>query len=61
MSPHKSENFNPEEEVRKLRTKQKEDAHDRREQAERRTKEKEEEALGRREDAARWMEGRRNP
>jgi hypothetical protein len=61
MCPHTSEDYSPEEEVRKLRTKQKQDARGRREQAERRTKEKEEEAFERREDAERWMRNRRNP
>jgi hypothetical protein len=61
MCPHTSEDYSPEEEVRKLRTKQKQDARGRREQAERRTKEKEAETLERREDAERWMRNRRNP
>jgi hypothetical protein len=61
MCPHTPEDYNPEEEVRKLRTKQKQEARERREQAERRTWEKEEEALERRTDAERWMRGRRNP
>jgi hypothetical protein len=61
MCPHTSEDYTPEEEVRKLRTQQKEEARGRREQAERRMTEKEEEALERREDAERWMKGRRNP
>ena len=61
MCPHASEEYSPEEEVRKLRTKQKEEARGRHEQAERRMTEKEEEALERREDAERWMRGRRNP
>ncbi len=61
MCPHTPEDYSPEEEVRKLRAKQKQDARGRREQAERRTREKEEESLGRREDAERWMRGRRNP
>jgi hypothetical protein len=60
MRPHTPENFNPEEEVRKLRTAQKEEARGRREQAERRMTEKEEEAIERREDAERWMRSRRN-
>ena len=60
MCPHTPEDYSPEEEVRKLRTKQKQDASERREQAERRTREKEEESLERREDAERWMRGRRN-
>ena len=61
MSPHTPEDYSAEEEVRKLRTKQKEDARGRREQAERRMTEKEEEALERREDAERRMRGRTNP
>jgi hypothetical protein len=61
MCPHTSEDYSPEEEVRKLRTKQKQDARGRREQAERRTKEKEAETLERREDAERRMRNRRNP
>ena len=61
MCPHTPEEYSPEDEVRKLRTKQKEDASGRREQAERRMTEKEEEALERREDAERWMRGRRKP
>jgi hypothetical protein len=59
MCPHTPEEYSPEDEVRKLRTKQKEDASERREQAERRMTEKEEEALERREDAQHWMKGRR--
>jgi hypothetical protein len=59
MCPHTPEEYSPEDEVRKLRTKQKEDASGRREQAERRMTEKEEEALERREDAQHWMKGRR--
>ena len=61
MCPHTSEDYSPEEEVRKLRTKQKQDARGRRKQAERRTKEKEAETIERREDAERWMRNRRNP
>jgi hypothetical protein len=61
MCPHTLEDYSPEEEVRKLRTKQKEEARGRREQAERRTREKEEESLGRREDVERQMRGRRSP
>ena len=61
MCPHTPEEYSPEDEVRKLRTIQKEDASGRREQAERRMTEKEEEALERREDAERWMKGRRKP
>ena len=61
MSPHMPQDYSPEEEVRKLRTKQKEEARGRREQAERRMTEKEVEAFERREDAERWMRGRRNP
>jgi hypothetical protein len=60
MCPHTSEDYSSEEEVRKLRAKQKQDARGRREQAERRMTEKEEEALERREDAERWMRGGRN-
>jgi hypothetical protein len=61
MCPHTTEEYTPEEEVRKLRTQQKEEARGRREQAERWMTEKEEEALQRREDAKRQMRGRRNP
>jgi hypothetical protein len=61
MCPHTPEDYTAEDEVRKLRAKQKEDASGRREQAERRMTEKEEEALERREDAERWMRGRRKP
>jgi hypothetical protein len=61
MSPHTPEDYSPEEEVRKLRTKQKQDARGRREEAERRMTQKEEEALERREDAEHWMKGRRKP
>jgi hypothetical protein len=61
MCPHTPEEYSPEEEVRKLRTKQKEEARGRREQAERRMTQKEEEALERSEDAERWMRGRRKP
>ncbi len=61
MCPHTPEDYSPEEEVRKLRTKQKQDARARREQAERRMTDKEEEALDRREDAERQMRGRSNP
>ncbi len=61
MCPHTPEDYSPEEEVRKLRTKQKQEARGRREDVERRTREKEEEALERREDAERWMRGRRSP
>jgi hypothetical protein len=61
MCPNTPEDYNSEEEVRKLRTRQKEEASGRREQAERRMTEKEEEALERREDAERQMRGRRNP
>ncbi len=61
MCPHTSEDYSVEDEVRKLRTKQKEDARGRREQAERRMTEKEEEALERREDAEHWMKGSRKP
>ena len=61
MCPETPEDYSSEEEVRKLRTKQKEEASERREQAERRMTEKEEEANERREDAQRQMRGRRNP
>ena len=61
MCPQTPENYSPDEEVRKLRTKQKQEARGRRKQAERRTREKEEESLERREDAERWMRGERNP
>lgn len=61
MCPHTPEDYSSEEEVRKLRTEQKEDARGRREQAERRMSEQEEEAFERREDAVRQMKGRRNP
>ena len=61
MCPHTPEGYSAEEEVRKLRTKQKQDARGRREQAERRMTEKEEEALERREDAEHRMKGRRKP
>ena len=61
MCPHTPEDYSPEEEVRKLRIKQKQDASGRREQAERWMTEKEEEAFERREDAERRMRGRRNP
>jgi hypothetical protein len=61
MCPHTPENYSPAEEVRKLRTRQKQEASGRREQAERRMTEKEEEALERREDAERQMRGRPNP
>jgi hypothetical protein len=60
MCPHTPEDYSPDEEVRKLRTKQEEEALGRREQAERRMSEQEEEALERREDAQRQMRGRRN-
>jgi hypothetical protein len=61
MCPPTPEDYNSEKEVRELRTKQKQEARGRREQAERRMTEKEEEALERREDAERQMRGRRNP
>jgi hypothetical protein len=61
MCPHTPEGYSAEEEVRKLRTKQEQDARGRREQAERRMTEKEEEALERSEDAEHWMKGRRKP
>jgi hypothetical protein len=48
MCPHTPEDYSPEEEVRKPRTKQKEEARGRRQQAERRMSEQEEEALERR-------------
>jgi hypothetical protein len=60
MCPHTPEDYSPEEEVQKLRKKQKQEASGRREQAERRMTEKEEEAVERREDAERRMRGRRN-
>jgi hypothetical protein len=60
MCPHTPEDYNSDEEVLKLRTKQKQVPRGRRDQAERRTREKEEEALERREDAERQMRGRRN-
>ena len=61
MCPHTPEDYSPEDEVRKLRTKQKEEARGRREQAERRMTKREEEALERSEDAEHWMRGRRKP
>ncbi len=61
MFPHTPEDYSPEEEVRKLRTRQKEEARGRREQAERWITEKEEESLERREDVERQMRGRRSP
>ena len=61
MCPHTPEDYSSEEEVRKLRAEQKQEARGQRQQAERRTREKEEESLERREDAERWMRGRRNP
>jgi hypothetical protein len=61
MCPHTPEDYSPEEEVHKLRTKQKQEGRGRREQAERRMTEQEDEALERREDAQRWMRGGRNP
>ena len=61
MCPHTPEDYSPEEEIHKQRTKQKEEASGRREQAERRMSEQEEEANERREDAQRQMRGRRNP
>ena len=61
MCPHTPEDYSPEEEVSKLRTKQKDEARARREQAERRMAEEKEEAFERREDAKRQMRGRRNP
>ena len=61
MCPDTPEDYSAEEEVRKLRTKQKEEASGRREQAERRMSEQEEEANERHEDAERQMRGRRNP
>jgi hypothetical protein len=61
MCPNTPEDYSPEEEVRKLRAKQKQEARGRREQAERRMTQKEEEALERSEDAERWMRGRRKP
>ncbi len=61
MCPDTPKDYSPEEEVRKLRTKQKQEASGRREQAERRMTEKEEEANERREDAQRQMRDRRKP
>ena len=61
MCPHTPEDYSAEEEVRKLRTKQKQDARGRREEAERRMTQKEEEALERHEDAESWMGGRKKP
>jgi hypothetical protein len=61
MRPHTPEDYSPEEEVRKLHTKQKQEARERREQAERRMTEQEEEALERREDAERWLRSRITP
>ena len=60
MCPHTPEDYSPEEEVRKLRTRQNEEARGRREQAERRMTEQEDEALERREDAECQMRGRRS-
>ena len=60
MCPRTPEDYSPEEEVRKLRTKQKEEARGRREQAERRMIEKEE-AFERGEGAKRQTRARRNP
>ena len=53
MAPHAPDDDSPEEEVRKLLTKQKEEARGRREQAERRMARKEVGAFERREDAER--------
>jgi hypothetical protein len=61
MCPHTPEDYSPKEEVRKLRTRQQQEARGRREQAERRMTEQEEEAVERREDTERQMRGRRNP
>jgi hypothetical protein len=61
MDHHTPEDYSAEDEVRKLRTKQNQEARGRREEAERWMTEKEEEALERREDAERQMRGRRNP
>ena len=61
MCPHTPEDYSPEEEVRKLRTKQNQEARGRREQAERRMIENEEEAFERGEDAKRQMRARGNP
>ena len=61
MDHHTPGGYFPEEELRKLRTKQNQEARGRREEAERRMTEKEEEALERREDAEHWMKGRRKP
>jgi hypothetical protein len=60
MCPHTPEDYSPEEEVRKLHMKQKEEARGRREQAERRMIEKEE-AFERGEGAKRQTRARRNP
>jgi hypothetical protein len=61
MCPDTPEDYSSEEEVRKVRTKQKQEARGRREQAERWMTDKEDEALERHEDAKRQMKGRRNP
>jgi hypothetical protein len=60
MCPHTPKDYSSEEEVRKLRMEQEEEAGGRREQAEHRIREKEEEARGRREQAERWMRGERS-
>ena len=60
MCPHSPEDYSPEEEVRKLRVKQKEEARGRREQAERRMMEQEAEAFERGEDAKRQIRDRKN-
>jgi hypothetical protein len=61
MCPHTPEDYSPEQEVRKLRIEQEEQAGGRREQAQRRIREKEEEASERREEAERWMRGGEAP
>jgi hypothetical protein len=61
MCPHTPKDYSPEQEVRKLRIEQEEQASGRREQAQRRIREKEEEASGRREEAERWMRGGEAP
>jgi hypothetical protein len=61
MCPDTPEDYSSEEEVRKVRTKQKQEARGRREQAERWMTDKEDEAFERGEDAKRQMRGRRNP
>lgn len=60
MCPRTPEDYSSEEEVRKLRTRLKQEARGRREQVESRMTEQEEEALERREYAQRQMRGRRD-